>query len=246
MREVIKKDRGFDVVVIVSSNGNSRYWNWRLSATRNEVLSPKTKIICTEENWEGGAGQLLGTLYAFQEANKIMNLKKLLKNGGTVAFYHTAGYGKRMAPLCGTEGNNKPAVKLPKPIKIEGGNTLLAMLEAVLLSTQRYAKSREGRVCVFWGDQVIIPSRLMKRETRLPAEIFGIKQKFIPSPKEWRKNWQNYGILIPKKDKGVLQREKLTWKEVKKLQERGYITPDSKGRIELIKSMGCFSIDFPL
>jgi len=244
MKETIKKDKGFDVVVIVASNGNSRYWNWRLSATRNEILSPKTKIICTEENWEGGAGQLLGTLYAFQEANKVMNLKKLLKNGGTVALYHTAGYGKRMAPLCGTEGNNKPAIKLPKPIKIEGGNTLLTMLEAVLLSTQRYAKSREGRICVFWGDQIIIPARITKRETRLPAEIFGIKQKFILSPREWRKNWQNYGILIPKKDKGVLQREKLTWKEIKKLQERGYIVPDSKGRVELIKSMGCFSIDF--
>lgn len=244
MKAVIRKDQGFDVVVIVSSNGNSRYWDWRLSVTRNEVLSPKTKIICTEEKWEGGAGQLLGTLYAFEEANKRMNLKKLLKNGGTVAFYHTAGYGKRMAPLCGTEGNNKPAVKLPKPIKAEAGNTLLAMLEAVIFSTQVYAGSRGGRICVFWGDQVIIPSRRMRREMRLPVEIFGIKQRFTLSSKEWRKNWQSYGILIPKKDKGVLQREKLSWKEIKRLQEKGYIRPTPKGKVELIKSMGCFSMDF--
>lgn len=245
MKEAIERDEGFDVIVVVSSNGNSRYWEWRLSATREGILSKKTKIICTEEDWDGGAGQLLGTIYALEKANEIINLKRLLKNGGTVAIYHTAGYGKRMAPLCGTEGNNKPAVKLPKPIKFEGGETLLNMLEAVLLSTQAYAKSREGRVCVFWGDQIIIPSRTVRRETRLPVEIFGIKERISLSPREWRKNWQTYGILIPKKGKGILQREKLTWEEIKKLQEKGHLIPNQKGKVEIAKSMGCFSVNLP-
>lgn len=244
IKETIKKDRGFDVIVVVASNGNSKYWEWRLSATRNEVLSPKTKIICTEEKWEKGAGQLLGTLHAFEEANKKKNLKGVLKRGGTVAFYHTAGYGKRMAPLCGAEGNNKPAIKLPRPMEIEGGDTLLTVLEAGILSTQCYARTREGRICVFWGDQVIIPSGTMRRKTNLPVEIFGIKQRFTLSLREWRKNWENYGILIPKKDKGILQREKSNWKQLRKLIEKKYIKPTPTRRIELIKSMGCFSMSF--
>ena len=242
MKETTERNQGFDVIIVVSSNGNSKYWEWRLSGTRNDILSQKTKIICIEENWDGGAGQLLGTLYAFEEANKIINLKKLLKGGGTVAVYHTAGYGKRMAPLCGTEGNNKPAIKLPKPMKINEGDTLLTLFEAVIYSTQIFAKSREGRLCVFWGDQVIIPSRTTKIETKLPVEIFGIKKAFYLSPKEWRKNWKNYGILISIRGNGVLQREKLDWKKVKRLQERGYLKPNSKGRVIAAKSMGCFSI----
>ena len=244
MRETIKKNQGFDVIIIVASNGNSKYWEERLSATRNEILSEKTKIISLEEDWNGKAGQLLGTIYALEKANKIVSLKRILKKGGTIAIYHTAGSGKRMAPLCGTEGNNKPAIKLPKPIKFEKGSTLLTLLEAVISSTQIFAKSREGRICVFWGDQVIIPSRITKIETRLPVEIFGIKRAFRLSSREWRKNWQSYGILIPKKGIGVLQREKLDWEKIKKLQEKGHLIPISGGRVKIAKSMGCFSISF--
>lgn len=244
MKETIEKNEGFDVIIIVASNGNSKYWEGRLSATRKEILSQKTKIICVEEDWGGGAGQLLGTLYAFFKANKIINLNDILKKGGTVAIYHTAGYGKRMAPLCGTEGNNKPAIKLPRPFNLENGSTLLTLLEAVIYSTQIFAKTREGRLCVFWADQVIIPSRTPKIETETPVEIFGIKKTFQLAPKEWKKNWQSYGILISKKGEGILQREKLTWRAVKKLQEQGYLKPNQKGEIKLAKSMGCFSVEF--
>lgn len=246
MENTVNRNEGFDAIVIVASNGASKYWDWRLSETRKGILSPKTKVVCVEEDWEGGAGQLLGTLYAFSKANKIIDLEGLLKKGATVAIYHTAGYGKRMAPLCGTEGNNKPAIKLPKPLKIGNENTLLTLLEAVLYSTQIFAKSREGRISVFWGDQIIIPSRPVKIETKLPVEIFGIKKEFYLSPSEWKKNWQKYGILIPIKGKGVLQREKLDWKQVKELQGRDYLKPDSEGKLKIAKSMGCFSIDFIL
>ncbi|MFH0987542.1 MAG: hypothetical protein V1841_01455 [Patescibacteria group bacterium] len=247
MIEAVRENQGFDVVVIVSSNGNSKYWQWRLSLTRKEILSSKTKIISTEEKWEeGGAGQLLGTLHSFQEASKIVNLKKILSEGGTVAFYHTAGYGKRIAPLCGTEGNNKPAIKLPKPIKVEEKDSLFTILEATLLSTQIYAKSRRGRICVFWGDQVIIPSEPVKIGIKMPVEMFGVRQKFNFASKEWRRHWKNYGILITKKDGSILQREKLSWRQVKKLQERENIVLDPKGRVELMKSMGCFSMDVAL
>lgn len=246
MKEAISKNQGFDVIIVVSSNNNSRYWEWRLSQTRDKILSKKTKIICIEENgsWRGGAGQLLGTLYALEKANDVIRINSIFKRGGTVAMYHTAGYGKRMSPLCGTEGNNKPAIKLPCPIEVEGKPNFLTLLEGVVLSTQIFAKTRRGRLCVFWGDQIAIPSRNPKIETSLPVEIFGIKKAFRLSRKEWKKNWENYGILIPKRGPGVLQREKISWDEVKKLQERGFLKPNKEGEINLAKSMGCFSITF--
>lgn len=245
IKDCIGKNQGFDVIIIVSSNGNSKYWQERLSQTREEILPQKTKIISIEENWQGRAGQLLGTLAAFENVSKEINLRELLKNKGTIAIYHTAGYGKRMAPLCGTEGNNKPAVKLLKPIKIFGSNNLLNLLEATILSTQIFAPSREGQLCVFWSDQVIIPSRTPKKETKLPVEIFGIKKKFSLSPEEWRENWQNYGILIPTTGPSVLQREKLKWEDIETLQKQGHLKIDSKGRTEMARSMGCFSISLP-
>ncbi len=246
LKGIISKNQGFDIIIVVSSNHNSKYWEWRLSQTRKTILSKKTKIICVEENgsWRGGAGQLLGTLYALQKANKIIKVNNILKKGGTVAMYHTAGYGKRMSPLCGTEGNNKPAIKLPSPIEIEKKPNFLTLLEAVILSTQIFAKTRNGRLCVFWGDQVIIPSRNPKLETSLPVEIFGIKKEFLLSREEWGKNWKSYGILIPKRGPGILQREKITWNEVKELEKKGYLKSNQKGEMKLSKSMGCFSINF--
>jgi len=245
MKITIKKDQGFDVIIVVASPGNKEYWKRRIEATQNEILSPKTKIIVIEEDWPGGAGQLLGTLYAFQKANELMNLKELLEQKGTLAIYHTAGHGKRMAPLCGTEVNNKPGIKLPKMLKIEDKEVPLTVLEAAILSTQIFAKTREGRISVFWGDQVFIPSQGVKRESRLPVEILGIKKRFLLSKKDWQRNWQQYGILIPTKKRGILLREKISWLKIQRLIERGYFKEDKEGKISLIKSLGCFSISLP-
>jgi len=245
MKQAIKQDQGFDVIIIVASVGNKEYWERRLQVSRNEILSPKTKIFVAEEDWAGGAGQLLGTLYAFQKANKEMFLKELLQQKGTVAIYHAAGHGKRMAPLCGTEVNNKPGIKLPKMVKIEDKETPLTVLEAAIFSTQIFARSREGRICVFWGDQVFIPAQKAKRETRLPVEIFGIKRRFSLSKKDWQKNWQPYGILISTKKRRILLREKISWPKIQKFLEGGYFKEDKEGKVALTRSLGCFSINPP-
>lgn len=246
MREVLKMNQGFDLVVIVSSGGNSKYWEKRLLQTRDYILPQKTRIICLEEDWNGNAGQLLGTLYAFLKANKVANLQKILDSKGTVAIYHTAGHGKRMAPLTAVEGNNKPAIKLPRLFKTKKGKTLSTILEAVIFSTQIFAKSREGRISVFWGDQIIIPSNSAEIETKLAVEIFGIKKRLVLERKEWNENWKDYGILIPQKEGEVLQREKVEWEKIAKLQERGYLKPNADGKVDISRSMGCFSIDFLL
>ncbi len=242
MKRVIERNQGFDVVIVVASPGNKEYWERRLEVTKNEILSPKTKIIVIEEDWPGRAGQLLGTLYAWKVANEKINLKEILEKKGTLAIYQAAGHGKRMAPLCGTEVNNKSGIKLPKMVKIEDKETPLTVLEAVIFSTQIFAKSREGRITVFWGDQVFIPSGITKRETNLPVEIFGIKKRFSLSKKDWQRDWQQYGILIPTKKRGLLLREKVSWPKIQKLLEKGHLKEDREGKVTLIKSLGCFSI----
>jgi len=244
--KIKQKKSGFDIVIVVSSNNNSKYWEWRLSKTKKFILPSKTKIICVEENWKNkeGAGQLLGTLNAILEANKKINIKKALFANKKIAIYHTAGKGKRMAPLTGKEKNNKPAIKLPMPIKIESKNNLISLLEAVIFSTQIFSKSRKGRICVFWGDQIIIPSRKPQIETNFPVEIFATKKEFFLTKEEWEKNWKMYGILIPQKE-GVLQREKLSFEKIKELKKKK-ILPLRKNKVILFKSFGCFSISAPL
>lgn len=63
-------------------------------------------------------------------------------------------YLRRLAPLPGAENNNKPGVKLPSSLEIDGVQVPLTILEAVLKQTGVYAGNRKGRLSVFWGDQV--------------------------------------------------------------------------------------------
>ena len=70
-----------------------------------------------------GAGNGLGTLYAFQKAcaKNGDDLVAAMEAGASVAIYHTAGKGTRMAPLPGAENNNKPGVKLSALVKVGSG-----------------------------------------------------------------------------------------------------------------------------
>lgn len=79
--------------------------------------------------------------------------------GKSIALYHTAGKGTRLAPLPGAENNNKPGVKLPGSVTLSSGTSArITILESVIKQTGCYAKSRPGRLSVFWGDQVFIPT----------------------------------------------------------------------------------------
>ncbi|PIU57740.1 MAG: hypothetical protein COS88_00250, partial [Chloroflexi bacterium CG07_land_8_20_14_0_80_51_10] len=218
------------------------FWQERLEASRGSVIGRKTQVISVEEDWPGGAGQLLGTLYAWEKAKARININKILENGGTAAMYHTAGKGMRMAPLPAAEANNKSAIKLPRLIEIDGKKTALTILEAVIFQTGIFAASRGGRLCVFWGDQVFIPSRAVDFEGTHHAEIFDIRAE-IPSDEEtWAMDWQSYGLIIPTASGEALQREKQNWCELKRLIDQGIVKPDESGRIILGKSLGCFSV----
>ena len=76
-------------------------------------------VLAVSEDWSSasGAGNGLGTLYAFQKACRVakekygVDLAAELKDGKvSAALYHTAGKGTRLAPLPASENNNKPGV----------------------------------------------------------------------------------------------------------------------------------------
>ncbi|MBT9160472.1 MAG: hypothetical protein DDT26_01759 [Dehalococcoidia bacterium] len=254
MHTTVETNRGFDVIIVVSSDRDQAdFWHERLEAGRGSVIGRKTQIISVEEDWPGGAGQLLGTLYAWEKAqtpktpdSRLHNLHQILQSGGSVAMYHTAGKGMRMAPLPAAEVNNKSAIKLPRLIEINGKKTAITVLEGVIFQTAPFASSRGGRLCVFWGDQIFIPSKSVGFEGAHHGEILSIRTE-IPSDEEtWERDWQSYGLIIPAAGGGALQREKQTWSELKKLIKRRIVGPDESGRIVLGKSLGSFSLSHAL
>ena len=61
-----------------------------------------------------------------------LDLDAKLSGGASVALFHTAGKGTRLAPLPGAENNNKPGVKLPSLLEVDGAAQPLTVLEAVM------------------------------------------------------------------------------------------------------------------
>ncbi len=243
MYAAVESNRGFDIVIIVSSSGDqARFWQRRLEATRGSVISRSTQVISVEEDWPGGAGQLLGTLYAWQKAKSNINLMQMLKDGRSIAIYHTAGKGTRMAPIPAAEANNKSAIKLPRLIYVNQQKTPMTVLEAVIFQTGIFAVTRPGRLSVFWGDQVFIPSKLVDCSRKHHAEILDIRSE-IPSDEEtWRTDWQSYGLVIPTASGEALQREKQSWNELQSLIKQGIVQQNAAEAAALGKSLGSFSV----
>jgi len=243
MYQGIKDGKVFDAIVIVSSTpSQSQFWEQRLEDCRGEIIGEKTRVFSFLEDWPGGAGQLLGTLYAWKKAEE---LRQILREGGSVAMYHTAGMGTRMSPLPLAEGANKSAVKLPRMIKVKGKLKPITLLEGVIFQTGIFAESRKERLCVFWGDQIFIPSQGVDFNGTHHGEIFDLRSTIPTEEKHWKKDWQSYGLIVPQKE-GVLQREKQGWDDLKKLLQKGIITKESPGKVELGKSLGSFSLSLPL
>jgi len=242
MYRTVREGRGFDlVIVVVSSKREARFWQARLEASRGEILSRHTEVLCLDEGWEGGAGQLLGTLHAWQRAQECLNARALLESGGSVAIYQAAGQGTRMAPLCLAEGGDKSAVRLPRVMDL-GDRVLMSVLEAVIFQTQPFAPSRAGRLCVFWADQIFIPSRPMDRRGEGEVEILGIRAEVPVEERLWRRGWQGYGLLIRTPSGEVLQREKQTFDQFQELRRRDLVRPNSEGRLMVGRSLGSFSL----
>lgn len=207
---------GMDIIIISTNNSQQeQYWQKRLMDTRGAIAKEDATIIVIHEDWPGGAGNGLGTLYAYQKARQKglkecgVDIFQQQGNGASIAIYHTAGKGTRLAPLPASEGNNKSAVKLPGVFSCGGNNYLLTILEAVIRQTAIYAPSRGERLSVFWGDQLFIPSTPCDYT---PSHHVDILAKFsaIPGEKRWgHEGWHKYGLLAVDCHKNARQVEKV-------------------------------------
>eukprot|EP00659_Diplonema_papillatum_P011737 gene11737-18097_t len=196
---------GFDAVVICCSGViEANYWQERLEASKGVVLPESCLVISVDEDWKGGAGNGLGTLYAYKKAAaaaaaKGVQLTEKLSSGKfSVAVYHTAGKGTRLAPLPGAENNNKPGVKLPSTVVLKDGTTApITILEAVIRQTAAYAPSRKGRLSVFWGDQIFIPSVSPAYQADAHVDLLAQMLVTLPNPDEWKaKGLASYGLAV--------------------------------------------------
>jgi hypothetical protein len=85
-------DLCYDVIIVCTGNASQeKYWQKRLEKGLG-VFSPKSSIVlAVHEDWVGGAGNGLGTLYAYKKAciaanARDIDLPKMLKDGASVAL----------------------------------------------------------------------------------------------------------------------------------------------------------------
>ena len=234
---------GFDYVIVCCSNlAAENYWQGRLERTVAEVTGAAAVVLCVHEDWEGGAGNGIGTLYAFQKACAKgaaagMDVAAAMRAGAAVAIYHTAGKGTRMAPLPASENNNKPGVKLPALLHVKGEALPITVLECVMRQTSSYAAARKGRASVFWGDQVFVPSCGVAPSSA-PADILAALRP-MPSRAEWEaEQLHQYGLIAVDAAGGATQLEKVTYDVA-----TAFLPPDV---VSVGTSLGSFSVSAAL
>ena len=205
---------GFDFLIVCCSNqAAENFWQTRLEATAKQVTGAAGVVLCVHEDWNGGAGNGLGTLYAFQKAQAKglasgVDLAAAMRGGASVALYHTAGKGTRLAPLPGAENNNKPGVKLPALLKVSGEEVPITVLECVMRQTSSYAPARKGRCSVFWGDQIFVPSCGILPSSA-PADILAALRP-MPTREEWEaEELHQYGLIAVDARGSATQLEKV-------------------------------------
>jgi len=247
----------FDVTIICTTDDHQAdYWMQRLSegiCKSDDSSSPFPMVLAVSEDWaKGGAGNGLGTLYAYTKACKVAQTKygldlksKLDAKEVSAALFHTAGKGTRLAPLPASENNNKPGVKLPVCHKLsDGTHAPVTVLEAVVKQSGLYASSRKGRLSVFWGDQIFVPSApfqyIPTHHADIMCTLIGDK---APTEEEWiEKGLDKYGVIAVSNGPGrdAAQVEKVdhptATKMLKVLGDIGSVGP----------SLGSFSVSAAL
>jgi hypothetical protein len=235
---------GFDVIIVsTSSPSQEAYWQERLDSLRGQGLKQDALIVCVTEDWEQGAGNGLGTLYAYQMARKKalethrLDISERQQAGSSIALYHTAGQGKRLAPLSLSEGNNKTAVKLPGFWR-HGSTRQLTVLEGVIKQTSLYAQRLKGRLAVFWGDQIFLPEKQSNDPPTRHVELLAIAHPF-PTPEAWdKKQLDSYGILARDFAGSLKLLDKIDFHTLKNLVTAKSITQEK----EIAISLGSFNL----
>ena len=241
----------YDIIIVCCGDSHqANYWTSRLT---NGICKKSTEetdsifpivLAVSEEDWgSGGAGNGLGTLHAFKKATALalkthnINLLSLLsQNKISAALYHTAGKGTRLAPLPASENNNKPGVRLPATTMIGDSLKAMTVLEAVIKNTGVYAVSRKGRLSVFWGDQVFIPSM---ETCYVPTHHIDIMCTLgvMADAEQWKvRGLDKYGVIAVNSDGDAAQIDKVSHEVAVKML-------DSLGSISNVgPSLGSFSV----
>ena len=155
-------------------------------------------------------------------------------------MFHTAGKGTRLAPLPGAENNNKPGVKLAATVKVNGVDTPITILEAVIKQTGCYASSRLGRLSVFWGDQIFIPAVKAEYKVAYHVDILCFLGPMIGAEELEAKGMHKYGLIAVNAEGKTAQVEKVNHATaVELLSKLGTVT--SVGA-----SLGSFSVSWQM
>lgn len=232
-------------IITAGTKQQEAFWQSHFDLLRGTLLKPSTLLLVVHEDWEGGAGNGLGTLYAYrkgiEKARSLYNadLLELQKQGATVALYHTAGKGMRLYPLAGSEYNNKAAVKLPG---LDDSQSLLTILDGVIKQTLAHAPQLAGRLAVFWGDQIFLPSKAFSFSPRNHIDILA-KMRPLPSRQEWENlSLDQYGLIAFDALGQAKIVDKCDFDTFQKLIQRHKI--EAEGGIGI--SLGCFSLSYPM
>ena len=243
----------YDYVIVCTGDAKqAEYWQRRLTRMNGQVFLGSKVLAVDESAWNGGAGNGFGTLFAFENACKKCqelygeDLTARLREGASVSLYHTAGKGTRLAPLPGSEVNNKPGVQLPGVLmqqeQFNGNGTTysyenISILEAVIKQTGVYATSRGGRLSVYWGDQIFIPSADASYIPTHEVDIMCTLRE-MPDAATWAaEGLDKYGLIAVNADGNAAQVEKVSHATATSLLSDGLGEVASVGT-----SLGSFSV----
>lgn len=232
------------LIVSTGTAAQETYWQDQLARLRGTLIPDTMLAVAVHEDWAGGAGNGLGTLYAYLKGrDKVRQLyskdiQEEQKNGGAVAIYHTAGQGKRLAPLTASEYFNKSAVKLPALVH----GRPLSILEAVIRQTSVFLGSRPSRLSVFWGDQLFQPTRFPQYTPEYHIDILAMLQPF-PNESDWnRKQLHNYGLIAIDSNGAAKNLEKSSYVDIQKLLQTRSLSVEGGFGV----SLGSFSLSYPM
>ena len=130
------------LVVVVTDDSDAR--KLTCAPLRKDVILESTFVPVSESGWHGRAGNGLGTLFAIENANKVLgkDLVAEVKRGKSVLIVHTAGVGSRN--LLTRTVKNKALIEVPN----------FTLLEGVIKQFQEFAIP--ARILVTWGDQFLL------------------------------------------------------------------------------------------
>jgi len=233
-------------ILIVSTRTpqQEKYWQKRLEQLRGVIIQKDAYVVVIHEDWPGGAGNGLGTLYAYKKAEEKakqkdkVDIRTLQQKGRSVAIFHTVGKGQRLWPLAAGEYGNKSAVKLPMLLPDSEQDRSLSILEAIIVQSSLFAPYRKGRLSVFWGDQIFLPSKPLSLQQESPIDIYA-KLGTLKSQEEWEaRDLSKYGFIAVNRQGAAQHIDKSDFTTIAQLIENGIISIDGGAGL----SLGSFSL----